>query len=110
MKQYVIDELRLEDHEKIKSWMDENLERSPLGGLYWLPVDDSVLADLQREHSQCSPHVFALELTEERLSCELLVRTKARVTCQCIAYATPGQTLWLMDRIDEIFKETGTQN
>ena len=110
MKQYVIDELRPEDHEKIKAWMDEHLETAPLGGLYWLPLEEALLEELQREHLQCAPHFFALELLDDRLCCELLVRTRKRVSCNCMAYATERQTLWLMAQIDAIFAQTGTQN
>ncbi len=107
MKQYVIDELRLEDHEKISAWFSDNLERSPLGDLYWLPVDDTILSELQRAHTDCGPHVFALELSPQRLSCELLVRTRNRMTCPCIAYATDDQFLWLVRSVDRLFEAAG---
>lgn len=108
MKQYVIDELRPEDHGKIKAWLDANLERSALGDLYWLALDGDLLGDLQREHaSACGPYVFALELSPARLSCELLVRTRKRVTCPCIGYATDRQFLWLVRQVDALFAAAG---
>lgn len=107
MKQYVIDELRPEDFEKLKTWLDEHLERSPLGDLYWLPLEDSLLSTVQRDHAECGPHVFALELGPRRLSCELLVRTRKRVTCSCIGYASDRQFLWLVRRMDAVFQDAG---
>lgn len=107
MKQYVIDELRLEDHEKICTWLADNLECSPLGDLYWLPLDGELLSEVQQAHTDCGPHVFALELSPQRLSCELLVRTRKRVTCNCIGYATDDQFLWLVRRLDAIFEAAG---
>jgi len=107
MKQYVIDELRPEDYDKIKAWLDDNLERSALGDLYWLPLDGGLLNDVQREHTDCAPHVFALELGPTSLSCELLVRTRKKVTCPCIGYATDQQFLWLVGRIDDLFQAAG---
>lgn len=107
MKQYVIDELRPEDHEKITAWLADNLERSPIGDLYWLPLDDKILSEVQQAHTDCGPHMFALELSSQRLSCELLVRTRKRVTCPCIAYATDDQFLWLVRRVDRLFEAAG---
>ncbi|WP_300671175.1 hypothetical protein [Desulfoluna sp.] len=107
MKQYVIDELRLEDQEKIKAWLDAHLEPSPLGDLYWLPLDSEILSEEQKAHAACGPHVFALDLSPGRLSCELLVRTRKRVTCQCIGYATDRQFLWLVRRMDSLFEAAG---
>lgn len=107
MKQYVIDELRPEDHEKIKAWLEDNLQHSPLGDLYWLPLDGDLLSEVQRDHTDCGPHVFALELSPVRLSCELLVRTRKRVTCNCIGYATDRQFLWLVRRMDALFEAAG---
>ena len=110
MKQYVIDELRPEDYDKLKAWLDDNLDQSHLGDLYWLPLDGVLLSDMQREHTGCAPHVFALELGPGSLSCELLVRTRKKVTCPCIAYATDQQFLWLVGRMDAVFKAAGVQN
>jgi len=107
MKQYVIDELRPEDFDKVKAWLDDNLEQSQLGALYWLPLDDSLLNDVQRDHTDCAPFVFALELGPDRLSCELLVRTRKRVTCPCIGYATDRQFLWLVRHMDAVFEAAG---
>jgi hypothetical protein len=104
MKQYVIDGLRLEDYGKIKAYLDKNLASSPLGGIYWLELDESILTDIQKEHSGCSPHVFALMLEESSLSCELLVRIKKNIKCDCMAYATETQRNWLINQADAILE------
>ncbi len=107
MKQYVIDELRLEDYEKVKSWLDENCEASALGGLYWICLEDGLLSDLQASHEECRPHYFSLELEEGRLSCELLVRTRTNLRCNCTAYATSAQRIWLMEYMDGMLETIG---
>lgn len=104
MKQYVIDGLRLQDYSKLKTYLDEHLESSPLGGIYWLEVDPSVLTDMQKEHKECHPHVFALMLEENYLSCELLVRIKTNIKCDCMGYATKAQRDWLIDQADAILE------
>ncbi len=105
MKQYVIDEIRLEDHEKVKNHLDSTLGDSGSPGLYWFPVDESMLTETQAAHETCKPLCFSLELEETKLSCELLIRTLNRIRCDCIAYATEEQRNWFIGKIDAMFQE-----
>jgi hypothetical protein len=105
MKQYVIDELRPEDHDKIKAYLDERYAVAQFEGLYWVPLEDVLLEEVQKSHEACRPHYFALELSPQRLACELLVRTRQRIRCECIQYATQAQRNWLIQWLDEILAE-----
>jgi hypothetical protein len=105
MKSYVIDELRYQDFEKLKAYLDETYGQDTLGGLYWLPLPADLLEPVQSDHEACRPFCLALELLEDRLVCELLVRTRERVRCDCIAYATPRQREWLIAVVDAIFEK-----
>jgi len=107
MKQYVIDELRPWEYEKIKAYLDERFLQSEVDGIYWVPLDPDCLDAVQRAHRDCRPHCFALELEPTRLSCELLVRTKERIRCDCIGYASERQRNWLIRLADGIFDELG---
>ncbi len=104
MKQYVIDELRPEDHQKIKQFLDEIYGPAEIGGIYWVPLAADLLTEIQQEHAACQPFHVAIELQEDQLALELLVRTKNRVRCTCIAYADVDQRIWMMDLVDAIFK------
>lgn len=105
MKQYLIDGLRPDDHEKLKAYLGEHLQSSPLGGIYWLEIDRELLSPIQKDHAECYPHVFALQLEETFLSCELLVRIKKNIKCDCMSYATKEQRSWLMDQADAILEK-----
>ena len=105
MKQYVIDELRPEDHDKVKAYLDERYAVAQFEGLYWVPLEDVLLEEVQKSHGACRPHYFALELSAQRLACELLVRTRQRIRCECIQYATQAQRNWLIQLLDEILAE-----
>ncbi len=107
MKQYVIDELRPEDFRKIKEYLDANFAAPGFEGLYWLPMDEEAYDGLQKRHANCQPYYFALELTPERLACELLVRTNKRMKCKCIQYATDDQRNWLVQSIDAMADRLG---
>ena len=103
MKQYVIDELRPDDHKKLKAYLDENLNSSNIDGIYWIPLEQKDLTDVQAGHTDCQPFYFAIELESETLACELLIRTKNRVRCDCISYATVDQLSWLVRFVDGMF-------
>ncbi|MCP3872936.1 MAG: hypothetical protein GY699_07250 [Desulfobacteraceae bacterium] len=105
MKQYVIDGLRLEDYQKLKAYLDEHLKSSPLGGIYWLELDNEILTPIQQKHVGCAPHFFSLSLEEAFLSCEFLVRIKKNIKCDCMDYATRGQRDWLIDQADAILEK-----
>lgn len=105
MKQYVIDQLRLPDYRKLKRHFDENLEKSTISGIYWLTVDNQLLTQTQAKHHECRPFFFALELEENRLSCELLVRTQQKIRCDCIRYADAQQRTWLLEIVDGILEK-----
>jgi hypothetical protein len=103
MKQYVIDELRPEDYKALKKYLDEQFGPAEMAGIYWIPVGADWLTDIQLQHKECRPHYLALDLDPRRLACELLVRTKNRLSCDCIQYATEKQRNWLIELVDNIF-------
>jgi len=100
MKQYVIDELRPDDYKKLKAHLDENFNSSDMDGVYWIPLDQENLTGIQAEHTECQPFYFAIELNPDIMACELLIRTKSRVRCDCIGYATEKQLSWLIRFVD----------
>ena len=67
MKQYVIDELRPEDHKKIKKYLDKTYGSAEMGGIYWLPIATEVLTEIQHEHRGCQPFFVAIDLEEKTI-------------------------------------------
>jgi hypothetical protein len=105
MKQYVIDELRAADYEKIKSYLDAHVGFSSLEGLYRIYLTEKQLSQIQQTHLNCQPFYFALELDRHQLSCELLVRSAKIIRCSCIGYASKEQHNWLINWIDTMLNE-----
>jgi hypothetical protein len=105
MKQYVIDEIRPRDHQKVKQYLDAAYGPVEMGAIYWVPIAADVLTDIQLAHTDCQPFYFAIELEKERLVLELLVRTKKRIRCACIGYASRDQRIWIMEIVDAIFEK-----
>jgi hypothetical protein len=107
MKQYVIDELRPGDYAKLKTLLDERYAVAAFEGLYHVPLDEALLEGVQQSHDGCRPFYFALELSPDKLSCELLVRTRQHIRCQCIQYATERQRNWLIERVESALDHLG---
>jgi hypothetical protein len=104
MKQYVIDELRPEDHGKIKAYLDEHFGPADIGEIYWIPVDPELYDEKQLSHDECRPFYFTIHLSSVSLIAELLVRTKNKIRCGCIQYATQDQFFWLIRFVDAIIE------
>lgn len=107
MKQYVVDELRPEDHEKVEAYLEENFGPAQLGGVYWIPLEEKALSDIQFEHSKCQPFYFAIVLESTMLVGEFLIRTRKKIKCECIHYATESQRNLIICFIDSIFEKLG---
>ena len=105
MKQYVVDELRPADVEKIRNHLDERFGPPDLTSIYWVPIDPQRLSEVQAAHGECRPHVVAFELGPDRIVCELLVRTRNRVRCNCMAYAEGPQRDWVMAVVDDMLAQ-----
>ena len=104
MKQYVIDELRPADHDKVKAYLDDHYAVPGFEGLYHLPLVEDHLTGMQLAHAQCRPHYVALELHADRLVCELLVRTGQRIQCECMRYMTEKQRNWLVQTVENVLR------
>jgi len=105
MKQYVIDELRPNDFEKLKAYLDMTFGVSEVEGLYRITIDENLLTEIQREHRECGPFYLAVELEPDKIACELLARPKNRIRCNCIGYATEEQRNQFIRMIDGFFEQ-----
>lgn len=110
MKQYVIDELRPKDFERIQDHLKERFGASAMDGVFWIPLDAALYTSVQASHKDCQPFFLAVEMVPpDRMACELLVRTHSRMRCSCIAYATEAQRNWLIDYIDTLLERFAIQ-
>lgn len=109
MKQYVVDELRPADHEKVKAYLDAHYAVPSFPGLYWVDLIPEQYAETQQAHQDCRPFYFALELSPDRLCCEMLVRSRQKIRCACIRYATERQRNWLIAVVDAFFEQLEIQ-
>jgi hypothetical protein len=107
MKQYVIDQLREDDYEKVRRLLELKADKTAIEGMYWVNLPERLYTSVQREHVQCQPHYFAVNLDCRRVSFELLVRSRQIIRCNCICYATPEQRDFILHYADDLFDQLG---
>jgi len=107
MKQYVIYQLRESDYEKVLGFLDLKADKTGLEGIYWVNLPERLYNAVQREHVQCQPHYFAVNLDFNRVAFELLIRSRQIIRCGCIAYATPEQRDYILRFGDEMLESLG---
>lgn len=105
MRHFVIDQLSREERENIHGYLKRTLQAGAIEGMYWLSVPDDLLGSAQRGHAPCGPFYFAVEVEEQRVVFELLVRSKSNLHCSCISYADRPQREFLLNYIDRLVEE-----
>ena len=105
MRQIVLNELNKDEAQKARGFLDSNLRAAAVIGLYWLQIPQELRGEAQAGHELCGPFAFAVELGDDFLSFELLVRSESNLHCSCTAYATPGQRDFLLALMDRLVNE-----
>jgi hypothetical protein len=105
MKQYVIDQLREDDYDKILEFLQKNGEASEFGDVFWMRLPPELYTEVQREHEKCQPFCFAVNLSLNEAAFEMLVRSRQVLRCNCIAYADARQRDYIMTYADLMLDE-----
>ena len=88
MRSYYLDEFVPGELERLAEHLDSMELSAGMEDLYWLPVPKKLLTALQKQHErECGPYALALEILDESLRVELLVRARNKLRCECVAYA-----------------------
>lgn len=107
MRQYVVDELHHDEIEKIREYLEGKCDPSGLGNILWLNIPEEYLSDEQKSHKECTPHVVGIEFMENAVSFEMLIRSRKKMRCSCIGYASSEQRDFILNFVDEMIRETG---
>lgn len=105
MKSYLIDELSRGQVEQLVQSLHAQGYKSPIDGLFWLPVPEHLLTEEQKEHHQgCGPYIMSLETGKTWIKLELLVRSTETIRCTCIAYANKEQQAYALEWLDTLME------
>ncbi len=108
--QFTVDKLTKEEVRKLEEVLQRETQPSAVGGLFWVEIPERYLAPVQKAHREsCGPHYFAIEIGEDFISFEFLVRNFNRVRCDCISPATPEQKIFLLDLAKKLFALAGVK-
>ncbi len=106
MRQYVVDELKGADVERIRDWLAERADLSGVADLYWVNFQADMLTKTQFEHKDCQPHCFAVDLGKDSVKFEFLVRSRLNYRCRlCQVYASPQQRQFILDFADRLVSD-----
>lgn len=97
MRSYLIDEISSSDSEKINTFLKENATFSNINGLFWVNIPEDLLSGTQFQHKDCRPYAFAVELGEDWVKLEFLVRSMKNMQCTCSGYCTKPQQNFIIN-------------
>lgn len=108
MRWYAIDDLSADETARLRTALRDMRLDSGMDGLFWLPVPRELLCTLQAEHEEsCGPHVMALEVEENFLRLEMLVRARARLRCDCVRYAGAALRERMIHWLEQVLADLG---
>ena len=105
MRQIMINELTREEVGRVRGFLDNHCRVGGVSGLYWLALPADLLAEAQIGHEGCGPFALAIELGDDFVTFELLVRSASNLHCSCTAYVTTRQREYLLSWLDRLLAE-----
>ena len=97
MRQFLVDEIPHRQMEAIEDYLKKKTIASGLEKIFWLEIPEDLLSPIQYEHKGCGPHYLAIELGQDFLKFEFLVRSRKRLRCDCVQYVSPAQEIFLLN-------------
>ena len=107
MRYYLIDEISRADIDKINDFMNQSAMRSKLEKLFWIKIPRDLLSEVQYQHVQCGPHVFAVELGNDWIKIEFFIRNLKDLQCTCQDYCTSQQKDFLINFAQKMIDDLG---
>jgi hypothetical protein len=104
MRFYLIDEISKPHMEKIHAYLMKYAMRSGIEKLLWVKIPDDLLTDVQVQHKDCQPHVFAVELGTDWIKLELFARSLKGFRCRCSSYCSSSQRDFILNYADRLIE------
>lgn len=106
MRTYVLDQIDHNDMPRVRAWIEERAELSGIEDLYWVNFQPDMLTATQFDHKGCQPHCFAIELGEDFVKFELLIRSRMNHRCRlCSTYASEQQRRFILEFADRLVSD-----
>ena len=105
MRQYLLDEIRRSDYQRLRDYLSEHAQASGLQDIWWVDLPTDLLSPEQFDHQDCQPFRFAIELGDDYLRIEFLIRSRNTMRCSCIDYATRQQRDFILAFADRMVEK-----
>jgi len=105
VRQYLLDEIRRGDLPRLREYLNGHATPSSLEGVWWVDLAEDLLSPEQSAHPECRPFRFAVELGDDFVRFELLIRSEQTMRCSCIGYATRAQRDFILAFADRLVEE-----
>lgn len=102
MRQYILDEISPKDIPRIREYLGNHARSSGLADVWWVDFHEDLLSPQQFAHRDCAPFRFAVELGDDFVRFEFLIRSEKTLRCSCIDYATRQQRDFIMAFADRL--------
>jgi hypothetical protein len=105
MRQYHLDEIPRNDIPQVRDYLDNHAIAAGLADIWWVDLPEDLLSPEQFSHRDCRPFRFAVELGEDFVRFEFLIRSRETMRCTCIGYATRGQRDFILAFADRLVED-----
>ncbi len=107
MKQYLLDEIPRDDIARVRDYLNQHANAAGIADIWWVDLQEDLLSPEQFDHRDCQPHRFAVEVGDDFVRFEFLIRSLQTMRCSCIAYATRQQRDFILAYADRLVAELG---
>lgn len=105
MRQYLLDEIARIDIPRVREYLNQGAVAASLEDIWWVDLPEDLLSPDQFSHRDCQPFRFAVELGDDFVRFELLIRSRETMRCSCIGYATRQQRDFILAFADRLVEE-----
>jgi hypothetical protein len=105
MRQYLLDEMPRDDVARVRDYLNQHAIAAGIADIWWIDLQEDLLSPEQFDHRDCRPHRFAVEVGDDFVRFEFLIRSLQTMRCSCIAYATRQQRDFIMGYADRLVEE-----
>ena len=107
MRLYMLDEIMRKDLPRVREYLNEHAIAARLEDIWWVDVPEDLLSAEQFAHQDCRPFRFAVEVGDDFVRLEFLIRSDQSMRCTCIDYATRQQRDFILAFADRLVEELG---
>jgi hypothetical protein len=105
MRQYQLDEIPRKDIPRVREYLNQHAVAAGLEGIWWVDLQEDLLSPDQFSHQDCRPFRFAIEVGDDFVRFEFLIRSLKTMRCSCIGYATRQQRDFIMAYADRLVED-----